>query len=35
MSDFTLFVLGMAGGAALALGAGYLALVYYFSRERP
>lgn len=33
MSDFTLFVLGVAGGAVLALGAGYFALTIYLTRR--
>jgi hypothetical protein len=35
MDDFTWFVVGVAGGAAAALGLGYIALVWYFSRNNP
>ena len=35
MNDFTLLVLGVAGGAVLALTGGYVALVWYFNRHNP
>lgn len=33
VDDFTAFVLGIAGGAALALGLGYAALTRYLTRR--
>lgn len=35
VDDFTAFVLGIAGGAALALGLGYLALTRYLTHKDP
>jgi hypothetical protein len=35
MDDFTWFVVGVAGGAVFALGAGYAALVWYMNRNNP
>lgn len=33
MDDFTWFVVGIAGGAAAALGLGYAALTWYLTRR--
>jgi len=33
VDDFTLFVLGVAGGATAALGLGYLFLTWYLTRR--